>query len=121
MTITIDFFPSGALRTVPLAGTAATLSLAIAFAAMATESARAQMYPARPITMVVGYGVGGPSDTIARIVADRMKSVLGQPIVIENVTGAAGSLGLGRLARSAPDGYTIGIGDWSTLCVNAAI
>ena len=121
MTITIDFFPSGALRAVPLTGTVATLSLAIAFAAMVTESARAQTYPARPITMVVGYGVGGPSDTIARIVADRMKSVLGQPIVVENVTGAAGSLGLGRLARATPDGYTIGLGDWSTLCVNGAI
>src|SRR5262245_52276920 len=53
--------------------------------------ARAQVYPSRPITMLVGYGVGGPSDTIARIVADRMRSTLGQPIVVENVTGAAGS------------------------------
>jgi tripartite-type tricarboxylate transporter receptor subunit TctC len=81
----------------------------------------AQAYPARPITMLVGYGVGGPSDTIARIVADRMKAALGQPIVVENVTGAAGSIGVGRLARAAPDGYTIGLGDWSTHCVNAAM
>ena len=81
----------------------------------------AQAYPARPITMLVGYGVGGPSDTIARIVADRMKAALGQPIVVENVTGAAGSIGVGRLARAAPDGYTIGVGDWSTHCVNAAM
>jgi tripartite-type tricarboxylate transporter receptor subunit TctC len=71
--------------------------------------------------MLVGYGVGGPSDTIARIVAERMKSALGQPIVVENVTGAAGSIGVGRLARAAPDGYTIGLGDWSTHCVNAAM
>jgi len=81
----------------------------------------AQAYPARPITMLVGYGVGGPSDTIARMVADRMKAALGQPIVVENVTGAAGSIGVGRLARAAPDGYTIGVGDWSTHCVNAAM
>ena len=91
-------------------------------AAMATaEPARAQAYPSRPITMVVGYGVGGPSDTIARIVAERMKPVLGQPIVVENVTGAAGSIGVGRVARATPDGYTIGLGDWSTFCVNAAM
>jgi tripartite-type tricarboxylate transporter receptor subunit TctC len=81
----------------------------------------AQTYPSRPITMVVGYGVGGPSDTIARIVAERMKPALGQPIVIENITGAAGSIGVGRVARAAPDGYTIGLGDWSTLCVNGAM
>jgi len=70
---------------------------------------------------VVGYGVGGPSDTIARIVAERMKSALGQPVVIENITGAAGSIGVGRVARATPDGYTIGLGDWSTLCVNGAM
>jgi tripartite-type tricarboxylate transporter receptor subunit TctC len=95
------------------AGTAALPALA--------RSAWAQTYPSRPITMVVGYGVGGPSDTIARIVAERMKSVLGQPIVIENITGAAGSIGVGRVARAAPDGYTIGLGDWSTHCVNGAM
>ena len=70
---------------------------------------------------MVGYGVGGPSDTIARIVAERMKSALGQPVVIENITGAAGSIGVGRVARATPDGYTIGLGDWSTLCVNGAM
>src|SRR5215510_10625365 len=83
--------------------------------------ARAQVYPTRPITMLVGYGVGGPSDTIARIIAERMKFALGQSIVVENVTGAAGSIGVGRLARAAPDGYTIGLGDWSTHCINAAM
>jgi tripartite-type tricarboxylate transporter receptor subunit TctC len=83
--------------------------------------ARAQAYPSRPITMIVGYGVGGPTDTIARIIAERMKSALGQSIVVENITGAAGSIGVGRLARAAPDGYTIGLGDWSTHCVNAAM
>ena len=102
--------------------TVVSLLFAIALAgSVAAESARAQGYPARPITMVVGYGVGGPSDTIARIISERMKSALGQPIVVENVTGAAGSIGIGRLARAAPDGYTIGLGDWSTFCVNAAM
>jgi tripartite-type tricarboxylate transporter receptor subunit TctC len=97
--------------------------LATTFAAIlgTMDYAPAQVYPSRPITMLVGYGVGGPSDTIARIVAERMKSALGQPIVVENVTGAAGSIGVGRLARAAPDGYTIGLGDWSTHCVNAAM
>ena len=61
--------------------------------------------------MVVGYGVGGPSDTIARIIAERMKPALGQPIVVENITGAAGSIGMGRLARAMSDVYTIGLGD----------
>ena len=87
----------------------------------ASRLAWAQTYPSRPITMVVGYGVGGPSDTIARIIAERMKPALGQPIVVENITGAAGSIGMGRLARAMSDGYTIGLGDWSTLCVNAAM
>src|SRR6266536_2059320 len=97
------------------------LHLAAGAAALPSVSrfAWAQAYPSRPITMVVGYGVGGPSDTIARIVAERMKFTLGQPIVVENVTGAAGSIGVGRLARAVSDGYTIGLGDWSTLCVNA--
>jgi tripartite-type tricarboxylate transporter receptor subunit TctC len=99
------------------------LHLAAGAAALPAVSrfAWAQAYPSRPITMLVGYGVGGPSDTIARIVAERMKSALGQPIVVENVTGPAGSIGVGRLARAAPDGYTIGLGDWSTHCVNAAM
>ena len=66
-------------------------------------SAAAQTYPARPITMLVGYAVGGPSDTIARIMADRMKTSLGQPVVVENVTGAAGSIAVGRgRTRGAP-------------------
>jgi tripartite-type tricarboxylate transporter receptor subunit TctC len=99
------------------------LHLAAGAAALPAVSrvARAQVYPSRPITMIVGYGVGGPTDTIARIIAERMKSALGQPIVVENITGAAGSIGTGRLARAAPDGYTIGLGDWSTFCVNAAM
>jgi tripartite-type tricarboxylate transporter receptor subunit TctC len=97
------------------------LATGVAALPVVPRLARAQAYPSRPITMIVGYGVGGPTDTIARIVAERMKSALGQPIVVENITGAAGSIGTGRLARAAPDGYTIGLGDWSTFCVNAAM
>jgi tripartite-type tricarboxylate transporter receptor subunit TctC len=97
------------------------LAAGVAALPVVPRLARAQAYPSRPITMIVGYGVGGPTDTIARIVAERMKSALGQPIVVENITGAAGSIGTGRLARAAPDGYTIGLGDWSTFCVNAAM
>src|SRR5205823_4637409 len=83
-------------------------------------SAGAQGYPSRPITMLVGYAVGGPSDTIARIMADRMKTALGQPLIVENVTGAAGSLAVGRGARAAPDGYTLVMGDWSTHVVTGS-
>ena len=99
------------------------LSMAIAAAVMlgSVGNSGAQTYPSRPITMLVGYAVGGPSDTIARIMADRMKVALGQPVIVENVTGAAGSLAVGRAARAAPDGYTLGMGDWSTHVVNPAI
>ena len=98
------------------------LSVAVAAAMLgAVAGASAQSYPSRPITMLVGYAVGGPSDTIARIMAERMKVALGQPVIIENVTGAAGSLAVGRGARAAPDGYTLVMGDWSTHVVNAAM
>jgi tripartite-type tricarboxylate transporter receptor subunit TctC len=83
--------------------------------------ANAQSYPTRPITAIVGYAAGGPTDTIARIVTERMKSALGQSILVENVTGASGSIGTGRVARAAPDGYTISVGDWSTHVINGAI
>jgi tripartite-type tricarboxylate transporter receptor subunit TctC len=83
--------------------------------------ASAQTYPTRPVTMVVPFSAGGPTDTIARILGQAMGAALGQPIIIENVTGAAGSIGVGRVARAAPDGYTIGIGHWSTHVVNAAV
>jgi tripartite-type tricarboxylate transporter receptor subunit TctC len=99
------------------------LSIAWALAALlsAAGQAAAQTYPARPITMLVGYAVGGPSDTIARIMADQMKVALGQPVIVENITGAAGSIAVGRGARAAADGYTLVMGDWSTHVVNAAM
>jgi tripartite-type tricarboxylate transporter receptor subunit TctC len=81
----------------------------------------AQAYPSKPVTIVVPFPPGGPVDTIARIMGDRMRTFLGQPIVIENVGGAAGSIGVGRAARSPADGYTISLGNWATHVVNGAI
>lgn len=81
----------------------------------------AQTYPARPITLVVPWPAGGPSDRPARIVAERMRAALGQPVVVENVVGASGSTGTGRVARAAPDGYTIVHGNLSTHVLNAAV
>jgi tripartite-type tricarboxylate transporter receptor subunit TctC len=83
--------------------------------------AGAQTYPVRPIMMIVPLATGGSTDTIARIVAEGMRPTLGQPVIVENVTGAGGSIGVGRVARSAPDGYTIGIGQWGTNMANGAI
>ncbi len=90
------------------------------FQSIAQLSAVAQGYPTRPITLIVPYPAGGPSDVLTRILAERLKTALGQPIVIENVTGAGGSIGVGRVARSAPDGYTLAIGHNQTHVINAA-
>jgi len=75
-------------------------------------AAAAQQFPSRPITLIVPFPPGGSTDTAARILADRMRPALGQTVVVENVGGAGGTIGVGRLARSAPDGYTIDIGQW---------
>ena len=83
--------------------------------------ALAQTYPTRPVTIVVPFAAGGPTDTLARILAERMKDSLGQAVIVENTPGAAGSIGVGRVARAAPDGYTIGIGQWDTHVLNGAI
>jgi tripartite-type tricarboxylate transporter receptor subunit TctC len=98
------------------------LAIAALFAAaFAAGAAAAQPYPSRPITIVVPFAAGGPTDTLARILSERMRQSLGQTIIIENTTGAAGSIGVGRVVRAAPDGYTVGIGHWSTHVVNGAI
>src|ERR1700709_758677 len=76
--------------------------------------AQAQTYPTRPITLVVPFPPGGSTDAAARIMAERMRASLGQPVVIENIGGAGGSIGVGRVARAAPDGYTFDIGQWGT-------
>ena len=83
--------------------------------------ARAQAFPARPITLVSPFPAGGPVDTICRILGEHMQASLGQPVLVENIGGAAGSLGVGRVARAAPDGYTLIVGQWSTHVANAAI
>jgi tripartite-type tricarboxylate transporter receptor subunit TctC len=83
--------------------------------------AKAQAYPTRPITMIVPFAAGGPVDVIGRIVAEGMRPSLGQPVIIENVSGAGGSVGVGRVARAAPDGYTISIGQWGSHVANGAI
>jgi len=83
--------------------------------------AHSQTFPSRPVTIVVPYPAGGPTDTIARLLGERMRAGLGQPVIIENVSGAAGNLGVGRVARAAPDGYTLSIGHWGSHVVNGAI
>jgi tripartite-type tricarboxylate transporter receptor subunit TctC len=87
----------------------------------ATGEATAQDYPSRPITVVVPFPAGGPSDTLVRILGEQMRGTLGQPIVIENVAGASGSIGVGRVARAAPDGYTLILGSWVTHVVNGVV
>src|SRR5262245_63973075 len=72
-------------------------------------AAWAQAYPSRPITIIVPTTAGGPPDTIARLLGERMRITLGQPIIVENVTGAGGTIGLGRAVRAEPDGYTLSI------------
>jgi tripartite-type tricarboxylate transporter receptor subunit TctC len=85
-----------------------------------TGTARAQVYPSRPITMNVPFAAGGPTDTISRIIAERMRASLGQPVFIENIAGADGTIGVGRAARAAPDGYTLSVGQWGTHVLNGA-
>jgi tripartite-type tricarboxylate transporter receptor subunit TctC len=79
---------------------------ALAAVLAGATGAMAQTYPSRPITMVVPLGVGGSTDVIARIMAEGMRASLGQPVIVENTTGAGGTIGVGRVARAAPDGYT---------------
>jgi tripartite-type tricarboxylate transporter receptor subunit TctC len=91
------------------------LIVAIALALSAgIAGVQAQTYPSRPITIIVPFPPGGSTDTAARIIGDRMRQPLGQTVVIENVGGAGGSIAVARLARAAPDGYTIDIGQWDT-------
>jgi tripartite-type tricarboxylate transporter receptor subunit TctC len=86
-----------------------------------SNTARAENFPSHPITVIVPFSAGGPSDAMMRILAERMKLTLGETVLIENVTGAGGSLGVGRTVRSAPDGYTVGFGHLGTNVANGAI
>jgi len=90
-------------------------------AVAAAGPAFGQAYPTKPISLIVPFAAGGPTDVMARIVGERMGRELGQQIIVDNVAGAAGTIAMGKLARSAPDGYTIGIGHLGTNVVNGAI
>jgi tripartite-type tricarboxylate transporter receptor subunit TctC len=95
--------------------------LAVLAALAFTGAAGAEKYPSHPITVIVPFSAGGPSDAMMRILAERMKQTLGETVLIENVTGAGGSIGVGRTVRSPPDGYTIGFGHLGTNVANGAI
>jgi tripartite-type tricarboxylate transporter receptor subunit TctC len=97
------------------------LMTAIALLALAAGSAAAQPYPSHPITLIIPFTPGGPVDTVARVVTDHMRSTLGQPFVVENVSGAGGSIAVGRVARATPNGYTLGHGDIGTYVLNGAV
>ena len=96
-------------------------SAALRAAMQSSAVEAAETFPSRPITIVVPFAAGGGTDAIARTVAEHMRGSLGQPVVIENVTGAAGSIGVGRIARAAPDGYSLVLGIWNTHVANSAL
>ena len=105
-----------------------TMSRTVAFAAAlgcATLAcgigARAQDYPSHPITMIVPFPAGGPTDTLGRILGEGMRASLGQPIVVENVTGAGSTIGVTRAAQAAPDGYTLSLGNWTSFVGSGAL
>ena len=96
-----------------------TFAVAVILGTVSTASGQA--YPSRPISIVVGFSAGGPTDTLARNLAESMRRSLGQPVVIENVTGAAGSIAIARVGRATPDGYTLILGNWNSHVGAAAI
>src|SRR5579871_793163 len=93
----------------------------VALAGRSMDHAAAQSYPVRPVTMIMPFAAGGPSDVIARIVADRMGVSLGQPVIVETVPSASGLVGVARAVRAAPDGYTLSLGTWPTHVLNGAL
>ena len=92
-----------------------------AITAVLTGPLAADDFPSRPVTMIVPYPAGGPTDAVGRLVAQGMQSALGRPVIVENIGGAAANLGTERVARAAPDGYTIGLGNSATHVINAAV
>ncbi len=105
-----------------------TMSLAAASAAAlgcaifgCVAGAQAQDYPSRPLTMIVPFAAGGPTDTLGRTLSERMRVSLGQSIIIENVTGAGSTIGVGRAAQAAPDGYTLSLGNWTSFVGSGAL
>ena len=97
------------------------IALAVLFALSLATAAKAEDYPSRPITMVVPFAAGGPTDVLGRVVADRMSQLLGQQVVVENVGGAGGMTGVQRVAQSPPDGYTIALGTVGTHAQNQTL
>lgn len=97
------------------------LALTAVFILSGIAGAQAQNYPSRPITMLVGFPPGGPTDALARLLADAMGKSLGQTIVVETVSGASGTIATGRVVHAAADGYTIGIGNWTSHVGSPAI
>ncbi len=96
-------------------------AFSIAAALLGAGGAAAQNYPTRPIVVVVPFTAGGPTDALMRVLGERMRTTLGEPLLVENVTGAAGTIGVGRVVRAAPNGYMLSVGHWSTHVVNGAI
>jgi tripartite-type tricarboxylate transporter receptor subunit TctC len=105
------------IATLAIAMTAVTVALLTG----TWPAAAQQAYPNRPITFVVPFAAGGPTDVLARLLGERIRAALGQPVLIENVTGAGGSIGVGRVVSAAPDGYTVSIGHFGTHVANGAI
>jgi tripartite-type tricarboxylate transporter receptor subunit TctC len=99
----------------------AQLAAALALASAMSPMGYAEVYPSRPVTLIIPFALGGPANALLRVMEARMTASLGQPIIMESVSGASGSIGTGRLARAAPDGYTIGLGQWDTHVLNGAI
>ena len=101
--------------------TSRSFCCALALVAAGVTSALGQSYPSRPVTLVVPFAAGGPVDAVARILSVPMGKALGQTVLVDYTVGAAGTLGVGRVARAVPDGYTLSIGHWATHVINAAI
>ena len=97
------------------------LVLAALWLAAAVAPTRADSFPSKPVTVVIPLAAGGAIDTMVRTMMDSLRGSLGQPILVENVTGAGGVTGIARVARAAPDGYTISVGTWGTHVVNAFV
>src|SRR2546423_920423 len=96
-------------------------AIALAASLAGAAGANAQVFPSRPITVIVPLPPGGAVDALARIMAEHMRGTLGQPIVVEHIGGAGGTIAGARVARAAPDGYTIGIGNWSSYVASGAV
>ena len=97
------------------------IAVALAAACAVATDAAAQSYPSRPVTVIVPFAAGGPSDVLARVLGERMRAALNQTVIVENVTGAAGTIGVTRVVRAAADGYTVSFGHLGTHVINGAI